>query len=139
MVAQQLKRYQLLIADDDSGFRETLRCIFEPFLEMIEAGSGEEAIEIVEGRHVDILLLDMHMEILTGLETLRIVKSLRATMPCILVTADATDELRRDATQADAYSVLAKPVRKAELVTTVSNALENTYDDPDVTSWFAHR
>lgn len=114
----------MLIADDDSGFRETLRAIFEPHFLTLEAESGEEAIEIAESESLDIALLDMHMHVMTGLETLQVLKSVHILLPCILITADATEELRRQATQADAYSVLRKPVKKNELVLTVSAALE---------------
>ena len=135
MVAARPKPYQLLVADDDAGFRDALRSIFEPFLRMFEASSGEEAIEIVECQRVDIVLLDMHMDLLTGLETLQIVKSIDAVVPCILVTADVTEQLKREATDSNAYSVLSKPVRKSELVTTVSTALEDAYADPNAFSW----
>lgn len=123
------KPYQLLIADDDSGFRDTLKDIFEPHFRLLEAESGEAAVRIVEGERVDIALLDMHMEVLTGLETLRILKTINAISPCILITADADEQLCRDATEADAYSVLHKPVRKADLVSTVAGALEEVYHD----------
>lgn len=135
MVAIPPKPYQLLVADDDFGFRETLKFIFEPYVQMLEADSGEEAIRIVERRRVDIALLDMHMHVLTGLETLKIVKSINAEVPCILITADATEKLKRDASEADAYSVLAKPVSKSELLTTVSSALHRVYDDPEALTW----
>jgi CheY-like chemotaxis protein len=137
MVARVQKPYHLLVADDDAAFRETVRSIFEPRFELIEAESGEEAIEIVEATPVHLALLDMHMRVLTGLETLRILKTLNAVAPCILITADATEQLERAATQAQAYSVLRKPVRKAELVGTVSTALADAYADPDVASWLA--
>ena len=91
---------------------------------MLEAESGEEAIEIAESEPLDVALLDMHMPVLTGLETLKVLRTVQSLLPCILITADATDELRRRATQAEAFSVLKKPVRKTELVLTVSNALE---------------
>lgn len=116
--------YRMLIADDDAGFRETLREIFEPHFHTLEAESGEEAIEIAESETLDIALLDMHMHVMTGLETLEVLKSAHILLPCILITADATEELRRQATKAEAYSVLRKPVKKTELVLTVSSALE---------------
>ena len=131
-MVQFTKPYQLLLADDDVGFRETVRGIFEPYFCLLEAGSGEEAIELIEDQRVDIALLDMHMHRLTGLETLRALKAINAIAPCILITADANDQLRRDATEAQAFSVLAKPVSKQALITTVSTALEQAYDDPDV-------
>ncbi|MEO1994237.1 MAG: response regulator [Planctomycetaceae bacterium] len=81
---------------------------------------------------MDIALLDMHMAELTGLETIRILKSLNVVAPCILITADATEQLCRDASRADAYTVLRKPISKDELVVTVSTAIEDAYDDPDL-------
>lgn len=129
--------YELLIADDDSQFRQTLCAIFEPWFELVEASSGEEAIDIVQQRDVDLILLDMNMEELTGLETLRIVKALNEILPCIIITADATPDLRRDAEEASAFSVLAKPVTKTEIVMTVSIAIVETYNDPDIMNWAA--
>ena len=129
-----MKPYHLLLADDDAGFRETVRGILEPYFLLFEAESGEEALELVERERVDIALLDMHMRRLTGLETLRILKSHNEVAPCILITADASEELRRDAREADAYCVLAKPVKKMDLVTSVSSALVDVYDDPDAFS-----
>ena len=125
------KRYELLIADDDPGFRETLRAVLEPYFRTVEASSGEEAIDIVHRQTVDIALLDMHMHVLSGLETVRIVKSFRAILPCIIITADASDELRRAAALAEAYTVLKKPLTRQELVQTVRTALLEAYDvDP---------
>jgi len=127
----------LLIADDDPHFREVLRSIFELRFSLVEAESGEEAIDIVQERHVDLVLVDMHMEVLTGLETVRIVKSLHGLLPCIIITAYATEDLRRDAEQAEAYSVLAKPVTKIEVVTSVSRAIGQTNNAPDILNWAA--
>jgi CheY-like chemotaxis protein len=121
--------YQLLIADDDRAFRETLVEIFAPHFATVVAESGEEALEVFQQTPVDIALLDMYMHELTGLETLRLLKK-QANVPCILITADATEELCRDASRADAFRVLHKPVRRTELVATVSAAIDVTYDDP---------
>jgi CheY-like chemotaxis protein len=131
MVARRRKRFELLIADDDVAFRETLRMVLEPHFHTVEASSGEEAIQIVRHQPVDIALFDMHMDVLSGLETVRIVKTLKAILPCIIITGDASDDLYRRAALADAYSVLRKPVTKSELVNTVSTALVDAYDaDP---------
>lgn len=129
--------YQILIADDDDRFREVLRAIFQPWFALLEAASGEEAVEIVESESVDIVLLDMNMDVLTGLETIRIVKRIDSRLPCILCTSEADEKLREQAIEADAWSVLSKPVRKQELLTTVSTAIDSTYGDPDVFSGFS--
>lgn len=133
MAPSSLSNYELLIADDDPGFRETLKHIFEPHFHTVEASCGEEVLEIVQRREVHLILLDMHMQDLTGLDTCRIVvQEMNLILPCILITADATDELRRDAAALQVYSVLAKPVRRADLITTVSTAIVDRYHDPDV-------
>ncbi len=131
MVVRVDKPYQMLIADDDAGFRASLCDVFSRRSSVCtwEAESGEEAIELAEARRIDIVLLDMHMHELTGLETLRILKAMNKELPCILITASVSDELRRDASDADAFRVLGKPVRRTELETTVSLALIETYCD----------
>ena len=129
LVAVHQEPFRLLIADDDAQFREVLRALLEPFFTLLEASSGEEAIDIVGGERVDLLLLDMHMDRLTGIETIQIIKIILPVTPCILITADATEELVREATDADAYSVLKKPVRKADLMQTVESAMVAAYQN----------
>lgn len=129
--------YHLLIADDDAGFREVLRDIFAPHFDLIEAESGEQAIEVVEAWRVDIALLDMNMSVLSGIDTIRALKTMYEMAPCILITANADDEVRRDATDANAFSVLKKPVSKDELLVTVSSAIEAAYHDSRIADLLA--
>lgn len=124
--------YQLLIADDDAAFRETLQSVFEPYFDLIVVESAEEAVAVVEYRPVHVALLDMHMHGMTGLEAIRMMKRMNAEAPCILITSDASEQLCADATAADAFSVLKKPVTRRKLVTTVSSAIEDAYEDSDV-------
>ena len=74
----------------------------------------------------------MNMSAMTGLETIREIKRVWVETPCILITADATEELRRTATAASAHSVLKKPVTRRELFQTVSTAMADVYEDRDV-------
>lgn len=132
MVVQVERRsFQLLIADDNRAYREILRELLTDvdgsMLELYEAESGEQALEVVQRQRIDIVLLDMHMHVMSGLETLRVLKQMDAVRPCILITSDTSEELRRDAREAHAYSVLKKPVLKQQLVSTVSNALAAAY------------
>jgi len=135
MLARRNLHYELLIADDDPGFRETVRMVFEPHAHLVEASCGEEAIEIVRVREVDLVLLDIHMPALSGIETLRAVKSLREALPCIVISAGLTAELHREAEGAMASAVLRKPVTRRQLVGSVCCALHEAYDDPDVVRW----
>ncbi|MEN6495400.1 MAG: response regulator [Thermoguttaceae bacterium] len=119
----------LLITDDDAAFRETLQSVFEPegyrtFL----AGDGEEALEIVCSQKVHLVILDMHMPKLTGLETLRLVKQVKALLPCILMSAQLDDTIIEQAQRAQAFSILAKPITRRQITGIVRQALERTYN-----------
>jgi len=124
--------FHLLIADDSSAFRETLREFLQRRTQLVihEVCSGEDALDYVQECRIDIVLLDMHMHRMTGLETLRMLKDLNTLRPCILITSDDSSDLRRDATEADAHAVLCKPMNRLELVTTLSSALHDAYDLP---------
>jgi len=118
----------LLITDDDPGFRETLRVIFEPKgFRTLLAGDGAEALKIVRNELVHVVLLDMHMPRLTGLETLRLLKEFRAMLPCILLSAQLDELIIEQARLAHAYSVLSKTVTIGQITSAVRQALERTY------------
>ncbi len=126
-----LERPSLLITDDDPGFRETLRVIFEPKgFRTLLAGDGEEALKIVHHEIVHVVLLDMHMPKLTGLETLRMLKEFRAMLPCILLSAQLDDLIVEQARRAHAYSVLSKTVTIGQIMCAVRQALQRTYAWP---------
>jgi CheY-like chemotaxis protein len=125
------KPYSILITDDDRGCREALREIFEPEgYPTYLASSGEEALDIVQEQPVHLALLDLHLPRLTGLETLELVRQINALLPVILVTADATEQVMRQAFQARAYSVIPKPVSRNVVLYTVVRALVRAYGDP---------
>ena len=122
--------YNILITDDDTGCREALREIVEPQgFRTLLASSGEEAVDFVREASVHLALLDMHLPRMTGLEALRLMHQFNAMLPCILVTADATASLIRQACQAHAYSVLHKPVSKGVVLYTVGRALVRHYGE----------
>ena len=122
--------HSILITDDDFQFRETLRGVLEPRgYRTLLADDGMMACEMVERETIHLLLMDLHMPRLTGLETLRRVKKVRAQLPCILLSARWDDALRAEAMEADAFSLLAKPVSRDDLTNTVAAALLQAYGE----------
>ena len=122
------ENFSILITDDDDECRETLREIVEPEgFRTLQACSGEEAVDIVHEEPVHLVLLDMHLPRMTGLETLQLVKQINAILPCILVTGSADEELMRQAFSVRAYSVIPKPVSKNVLLYTLIRALMKAY------------
>ncbi|MEN6458165.1 MAG: response regulator [Thermoguttaceae bacterium] len=118
----------LLITDDDPGFRETLQVVFEPKgMRTLLASDGEEALRIVHREKVHVVLLDVHMPRLTGLETLRRLKQFRAMLPCILLSGQLDDAIVEEARNANAFSVLSKTVTIRQITAAVCQALQGTY------------
>ncbi len=128
MIVTKPKPYSILITDDDRGCREALRDIVEEEgYPALLAASGEEAVDIVREGPVHLALLDMHMPSLTGLETLQIVRQFNALLPAILITADSSAELMRQAFSVKVYSVIPKPVSRNVVLYTVVRALAKVY------------
>ena len=118
----------VLITDDDRDSRETLREIVEPEgFHTLLASCGEEAVEIVREAPVHLALMDFHMPRMTGLETLQLVHQINEVLPVILVTADAREDIVRQAFNMRAYSVIPKPVSKNILLYTMIRALMRAY------------
>ena len=114
----------LLITDDDRDFRETLQGAFEPQgFRTLLAGDGEEALRIVRSEEVHLLLVDMHMPKLTGLETLRRVKQIKATLPCILISANLDEVLIEQAQRARTAASVSRRRKKEPAVCTNSQPL----------------
>jgi len=102
----------ILVTDDDPGCRDSLCSVFEDEgYETFGAGSGREAVEIIQRQLIHLLILDMHMPDLSGLETLRLIRTIsRRLLPTIFITADQSESLRREALRAEACSVVPKPI-----------------------------
>jgi DNA-binding NtrC family response regulator len=127
--------YSILITDDDRGVRDVLAEIVESRgFRTYQASCGEEALEIVESEPVHLAMFDMHMPGMTGLETLQLVRQVNALLPAILITADATLEIMRQAFHAHVFSVIPKPVNKNVVLNTMIRALIRVYGNPDDTT-----
>ena len=125
-VAAHEKGYSVLITDDDEPFRETLREILEPAgFRTYLAGSGEEALNLAHSVDLHLVLLDQNLPRLSGLETLRMLRKMELLIPVILMTANRTEQLLREAMTADAFCVMIKPFDRRSLLATVDDALRH--------------
>ncbi len=118
----------LLITDDDAGFRETLRDVFEPEgFRTVLAEDGLEAFEIVKTEPVHLALLDMHMPRIDGVETIRLVHELKPELPCILLSAALDEMIVKAAKEVLAFSILSKPCSRKQITSIVRQAIRVTY------------
>ncbi|GAB6166492.1 response regulator [Thermostilla marina] len=128
----KLAQPRLLITDDDANLRETLKTLLEERgYSTVAAEDGEQAIDIVRRETVHIVLLDMHMPRLTGLETLQEVKRLKSLLPCILMSAELDEQIIERARQI-AFDILAKPFSFRQVEATLQRALQMCYQWPDI-------
>jgi two-component system, response regulator PdtaR len=129
MTAMQMQSpFSVLLADDDRLQLDTLQEILEPQgFRTLRASDGEEALEIARQEIVHVALFDVHMPKLTGLETLQLLRQFNILLPVILITADASSALLRQAIQASASSVIPKPVSKNVVLYTLTRVLGRNY------------
>ncbi len=115
----------LLVADDDPGLRESLnRTLTRAGYSVILASDGRAALEQLQTSGIDLVLTDLKMPGLTGLEVLRAVKTLVPDVDVILLTAFGTVEEAVSAMKDGAYDFITKPFRGEQLLKLVSKALE---------------
>ncbi len=130
---------RLLITDDDRDFRQTVAGALEDRgFETLQAADGEETLRIICRQQVHLLLLDMQMPRLSGLETIERLRGIETpwnqaaekpivALPWILISGALDDQLIARARAAAAFSILPKPIRLPELTGAVSKALEQAY------------
>ncbi len=124
----KLETPRLLITDDDPAMRASLQMLFEDRgFQTRLAANGQEAVNIVQEDQIHLLLFDMHMPHMNGLEAVRKIQQLERRIPCILFSARLDEDLAREALQAQVFSVLAKPFRLAQITEMVRGALLTTY------------
>lgn len=125
--------HQLLVADDDGALVETLQVVLEPHFTTIAAHSGEEAVEVLRQAPVDLVLIDMYLGETTGIEVIRFAKELDDQRPCILMSGDLDETVRRQARVARADHVLSKPISRQELLSIIRGSLGIVgFDDADL-------
>lgn len=113
--------YKILIVDDNPNNLFTLRTVIQQYIdaEIIEANSGEKALDILFNRSVDIIILDIQMDGMDGFETASILKSRKKTqdIPIIFLTAAyITDEFEKRGFQIGASDYLTKPIDDSQLI-----------------------
>jgi DNA-binding NtrC family response regulator len=114
---------RVLIVDDDPGQRSLLDSFLRgQGFEIVLADSGERALELLSAGKFDMMISDVRMPGLSGLETLRRVRQQFAALPVLLVTAYADIREAVVATRDGALNYLAKPIDLDELLATVRQA-----------------
>jgi two-component system, NtrC family, nitrogen regulation response regulator NtrX len=115
----------VLVVDDEVRIRETLSTVLEDEgYQVTLASSGEEALELAARQVPNMVLLDIWMPGLDGLETLQRLKEAHPALPVIIISGHGTIETAVRATQLGAYDFVEKPLILDKLLLTIGHALE---------------
>jgi two-component system nitrogen regulation response regulator GlnG len=120
---------KLLLIDDEADVQYSFRRIFDsPDLELHTASSGEEGLRLISQVKPDLVISDIRMAGINGLETLRRIRQLDPKLPVILMTAYGTTQTAIEAMKLGAYDYQLKPFDVPKLKSLVANALKAARD-----------
>src|ERR1044071_9203378 len=127
---------KLLLVDDDQDVLYSIRRNLEsPEIEIATASSGEEGLKVIPKIKPDLVLMDIRMGGITGLETLRRIREMDTRLLVILMTAYGTTQTAIEAMKLGAYDYLLKPFDVVKLKEIVSNAIKAAQDMRQIVSY----
>ena len=118
------RRGLLLIVDDEDGPRQSLRVIFKDDYDLLMAEDGPTAIELAQKHPVDVVVLDIRMAGMSGIEALERLKFVNPEIEAIMITAFETTDTMRQALRLRACDYINKPFDIATIRTAVAQAMQ---------------
>ncbi|HEX3109199.1 MAG TPA: sigma-54 dependent transcriptional regulator [Thermoanaerobaculia bacterium] len=116
---------RVMIVDDEEVLRDVLEVVLrrEGF-DVVLAASGEEALSLLDGDDVDLVILDVMLPGISGIDTLRAIRIANPTLPVVVITAFSSIDGAIEAMKFGAFHYIPKPFKNEEVVLTVTKALE---------------
>ncbi|HTB96918.1 MAG TPA: response regulator transcription factor [Terracidiphilus sp.] len=114
----------VLIVDDEPSIRISLRTILKGLgFAVIEAARGEEAVSLVRTAHFDIVLLDINMPGLGGIEVCRAIRKITPQLPIVMLTVQGSEDRKVEALDSGADDYITKPFQLRELIARIRAAV----------------
>src|SRR5256714_1681143 len=119
------KSLRVLIVDDEEVLRDVLEVVLrrEGF-DVVLASSGEEALNVLDTEDVDLMILDVMLPGISGIDTLRAVRISNPNLPVVVITAFSSIDGAIEAMKHGAFHYIPKPFKNEEVILTVNKALE---------------
>lgn len=115
----------ILVAEDEDNNYELVRVVLYKRYRLMRARNGIEAVTLCEDEHPDLILMDIRMPDMNGLDATRIIKEVNHDVPVIALSAYAFDDNIREAKEAGCDEFLAKPFRVEDLLDKIQKFLKN--------------
>jgi len=117
---------RLLVVDDEPNMLRLLKTILmDKTGYLVDTTNNPlEVSKMLQEEHYDVVITDLKMPLLDGIDLIGIVKKIHQNLPIIIITAYGTIEIAEEAIQKGAYDFITKPFRKETILITVRRALE---------------
>jgi DNA-binding NtrC family response regulator len=120
-----MKEFNILLVDDEQEFRNTtVKRLEKRGLKVLGAESGEKALDILEHSYIDVVLLDVKMPGIDGIETLRRIRRLKPLVEVVLLTGHASVDSGIEGMKLGAFDYLMKPIELEPLIEKLGDAYE---------------
>ena len=117
----------ILITDDEKSIRNTLREILEfENYNIMEAENGEKALATIQKEKIDLVILDIKMQGMDGIEVLERIKKMEPGLPVIMISGHGTIKIAVEATKLGAFDFLEKPPDLNRLLISIRNGLNSS-------------
>lgn len=121
------RQFSVLLVDDDPGHLATLQTIFNSWgYKVYTANDGDKAVDIVDSEAIDLVLMDIKMKKLDGIEALKQIKPINTDIPVLIMTAYSSVKSAVEAMKVGAYDYLMKPLDFEDLKIKVERALDHS-------------
>ena len=118
----------ILVVEDDTENRTAIVKVLDGAeYEVRETDNGQQALDILNDENIDIVVTDLRLPIMDGVELLKRTKAIDQDIEVIMITGHGTVEIAVEAIKEGAYDFITKPVKKAQLLRAVEKAAEKQY------------
>ncbi|OGQ91996.1 MAG: two-component system response regulator [Desulfobacula sp. RIFOXYA12_FULL_46_16] len=123
---KEKKTIRLLLVDDEKGFLDVLsNRLSRRLIHPVKAYSGTQAIQILRKQDFDVVVLDLKMEDMDGIEVLKVIKRMVPDLPVILLTGHGSQTAAKEGILSGAFDFLTKPCELVELMEKIKEAHEH--------------
>ncbi|UPT75448.1 MAG: response regulator [Elusimicrobiota bacterium] len=124
-----------MIADDDAELRATLRTLLPKEYEVLEASNGREAVEAAAKERPGLILLDVTMPLLCGVDALAAIKAVDPAVVVIMLTSESDIETAKEALRLGAAAYVTKPFDMEALMSEVRSTMKPEAVDRNDRPW----
>jgi len=114
----------ILIVDDEIGPRESLRMILKPHYNILTADNGNSAIQLLQQNEVDVVTLDLKMPGMSGIDTLKEIRSIASDVMVIIITGYGTLKSAIEAIRYGVFDYIAKPFNVPEIMSIIDKSIQ---------------